>query len=70
MRENRARQEFTQHLMFWVPTQESITVHTFGLKVVVVEGGSILSNAKQKAESTVTNGTAKAREEGVGVYET
>lgn len=49
MRENRARQEFTQHLMFWVPTQESITVHTFGLKVVVVEGGSILSNAKQKA---------------------
>lgn len=51
MRENRARQEFTQHLMFWVPTQESMTVHTFGLKVVVVEGGSILSNAKQKAHS-------------------
>lgn len=51
MRKNRAHQEFTQHLMFWVPTQESITVHTFGLKVVVVEGGSILSNAKQKARS-------------------
>lgn len=51
MRKNRAHQEFTQHLMFWVPTQESITVHIFGLKVVVVEEGSILSNAKRKASS-------------------
>lgn len=57
MRKNRALQEFTQHLLFWVPTQETITVHTFGLKVVVTEEGSIVSNAKQK--QAVTNGIAK-----------
>lgn len=64
MRKNRALQEFTQHLLFWVPTQETITVHKFGLKVVVTEEGSIVSNAKQK--QAVANGIAKAREEEVG----
>lgn len=59
MRKSRALQEFTQHLLFWVPTQETITVRTFGLKVVVTEEGSIVSNAKQK--QAVTNRIAKAR---------
>lgn len=55
MRKNRAPQEFPQLLMSWLPTQETVTVHTFGLKLMVTEEGSIICNAKQTAHSQEGN---------------